>query len=119
MQRALGEGGHLPWEEDVVDRACAVLQDEGRVHAAFDEDVDLSAAWVRVRGVEATRTEESDRHRGVGANKGRKGLAGGGDGGAARANGAGVGGRVEEIKDEVAVLGDHRDAVGGSGGEEE
>lgn len=118
MQRALGEGGHLPLEEDVIDGACAVLQYERRVHAAFDKNVDFSAARVRVRGVEATRTEESDCHRRVGANERRKRLAGGGNGGAARANGAGVRGRGKEIEDKVAVSGDCRDAVGGFGGKE-
>lgn len=118
VQRALGEGGHLPRKENVIDGACAVLQYERRVHAAFNENVDFSAARVRVRGVEATRTEESDCHRGVGANERRKRLAGGGNGRAARANSVGVRGWGKEIEDKVAVFGDCRDAVGGFGGKE-
>lgn len=88
-----------------------------RGHAAFNEDVELSTARVRVWSIEATRAKESNRYCGIGAHKRRKGYAIGVNGGATvTGSDAGVRGRVEEIEDEVGVLGDHLDAVDGFGG---
>lgn len=120
VQRAEGEGGHLQRDERVADGSRAVFLHELRAHAAFDEDVEFSTARVGVWSVEATRTEEPDRHRCIAANKRRKGYAVGTNSGATQAgSGAGVGGRVEEIEHKVAILGDHRDPVYRFGGEEE
>ena len=120
MHRAEGKDGHLHRYERVGDGARAILLYELGGHAPFDEDVEFGAARVRVWGVEATRSEEADRHCSIGADERRKRYAVGANSGATEAgSGAGVRGWVEEIEDEVAVLGDHLDAVDSFRGEEE
>lgn len=120
VQGALREEGHLQRDEGVGDGTGAAFQHELRRHATVDEDVELGAARVRVRRVEAARAKESNRHGATGAHERRKGYAVGANGGAAQSRrGAGVGRRIDEIEDEVAVLGNHADAVDGFWGEEE
>lgn len=44
----------------MADEASTVLENDFRVYVAFNDKVQLSSARVNMRGIEATRTEESN-----------------------------------------------------------
>ncbi len=116
---ALREHGHLVRVEAVGDAAGAVFEGEFRDETAFDDDVDLGAAGVRVRGVEAAGADEAEGHADAGADEGREDGAVGAHGVAAFAGCDGRRGWVVEVVDEVGVGGDEVDAVFGGRGEDE
>ena len=89
----------------------AVFEREFGDEAAFDDDVDLGAARVRVWRVEAARADEAERHADAGADEGGEDFAVRAHGVAAFAGGDGARRRVVEVVDEVRVGGDKVDAV--------
>lgn len=62
VQCAEREDGHLHGFGGVGHGSCAVLKHELRHQAAFDDDVQLCAAGVGVRGVESAGAQEADGH---------------------------------------------------------
>lgn len=118
VQCTLREDCHLVSRKRVVDRSSPVLERELRLQGTFDNEVDLRAAWVCVRGVEAARAEKAKGHGCTGANKRRKRLAIGPNGSTALAFRQSVCGRSVEIEFERCILRDELDAVHGFGSQQ-
>lgn len=75
MDSALGEDNALKNSCVMMDDLGAVLSDELSVEGAAHDDVELGAARVGVRRVEAAAVEEAQRHGDAGADEGREGFA--------------------------------------------
>ena len=108
---ALRENGHLVRVESVRDGVGAVLERELGDQAAFDRDVDLGAAGMGVRGVEAAGTEEADGHADTGADEGWEDLTVRAHRVASFAACHRALRRVVEIVDKVGVVSDEIDAI--------
>ena len=108
---ALRENGHLIRVESVGDTVGAVLEGEFCDQAALDDDVDLGAAGMGVRGVETTGADEAECHADAGADEGWEDFTVCADSVAALAACDGALWWVVEIVDEVGVIGDEIDAV--------
>ncbi len=119
VNSALREHSHLIRVQSVRDAASAVLEGEFRDQGPLDDDVDLGAPGMRVRGVEAAGADEAEGHADAGADEGGEDGAVGAHGVAAFAGCDGARGRVVEVVDEVGVGGDEVDAVFGCRGEDE
>lgn len=74
MQGALRGDGHLLRPKRVVNGSSFILKGELRLQCTLDHDIDLRAAWICVRSVEAARTEESYSHGDAGADQTREGF---------------------------------------------
>ena len=87
---SLGKDGHLVRVEPVRHAPRSVFEREFCNQAPLGHDVDLRAARVRVRRVEAAGSEEAERHADSGADEGGEYFAVGADGVAAFAAGDGA-----------------------------
>ena len=111
VDSALRENGHLVRVEFVGDAVGAVLQGEFGDEAAFDDDVDLGAAGMSVRGVETAGSDEAERHAYSGADEGWEDFAVCAHGVATFAACDGALGWVVEVVDEIGIVRDEIDSV--------
>ena len=110
MDSALRENRHLVRVESVGDAVGTVLERELGYQAAFDDDVDLGAAGVRVWGVETAGADEAERHADSGADERWEDFPVCTYGVASFAGCHCALGWVVEIVDEVGIVGDEVDA---------
>lgn len=103
VQCSLREDGHLPGLEGVVHVSGPIFRRDRPEQSAFNDQIELCGAGVRVRSVEAAWAEKADCDGcAVGDERGEAGAVGA-DGVASLSEGLAVRAGVFEVEDEVGV----------------